>query len=128
MRRLRWSMILGALALAFTGCLSLAPEGADSTIDEVQSATSLDRTAATDPDQVAAEFATPAAFHGPLPFDITTGVALALALGAITLTTPSTPTKADPASCTNVTASMNVNIGYVMDSTQSISNRVLAMT
>lgn len=59
---------------------------------------------------------------------ITTGVALALGLGALTLTTPSTPAHADPASCANVTASMNVNIGYVMDSNQSISNRVLAMT
>jgi hypothetical protein len=59
---------------------------------------------------------------------ITTGVALALALGAITLTTPSTPAKADPASCLNVTAAMNVDIGIVMDSTQPISRRVLAMT
>lgn len=59
---------------------------------------------------------------------IITSVTLALALGAIALTTPSTPAHADPASCANVTASMNVNIGYVMDSNQSISNRVLAMT
>jgi hypothetical protein len=59
---------------------------------------------------------------------ITTGVALALALGAITLITPSKPASADPSACGNVVASMNVNIGYVMDSTQSISNRVLAMT
>jgi hypothetical protein len=59
---------------------------------------------------------------------ITTGVALALALGAITLTTPSTPAKADPASCGNVVAAMNGDIGYVMDSNQPISQRVLAMT
>jgi hypothetical protein len=70
MRRLRWIMILGAMALAFSGCLSPAPpDRADGEIDEAQSATSLDETAATDPAQVAAEAATPAASHGPLPFD-----------------------------------------------------------
>src|SRR5690349_16402413 len=59
---------------------------------------------------------------------ITTGIALALALGAITLTIPSKPAKADPASCGNVVAAMNVDIGIVMDSTQPISRRVAAMT
>jgi hypothetical protein len=63
-------MILGALALAFSGCLTPSPpDGADSQIDEVQNATSLEETAATDPAQVAAQAATPAALHGPLPFD-----------------------------------------------------------
>lgn len=66
MRRLRSSMILGAMALAFSGCLtSSPPDGADREIDEVHSAPSLDGTAATDP----ALAATPAALHGPLPFD-----------------------------------------------------------
>lgn len=68
MRRLRL-MILGAMALAFTGCLSPAPDGSDREIDEVPSASSLDETAAIDPAQLAAEAATPAASHGPLPFD-----------------------------------------------------------
>jgi hypothetical protein len=62
-------MILGVLALAFSGCLSSSPDGAELEIDEVQNATSLDRTVATDPAQVAAQAATPAALHGPLPFD-----------------------------------------------------------
>ena len=65
MRRLRVSMILGVLALAFSGCLSSSPDGAELEIDEVQNATSLDRTVATDPAQVAAQAATPAALHGP---------------------------------------------------------------
>lgn len=68
MRRLRLSMILGAMALAFTGCLSPAPEGADHEIDDVQNASSLDDTVATDPAQVA-QATTPVASHGPLPFD-----------------------------------------------------------
>jgi hypothetical protein len=59
---------------------------------------------------------------------ITTGVALALALGAIALTAPSKPAKADPASCGNVVAAINVDIGVVMDSTQPITRRLAAMT
>ena len=69
MRRLRSSMILGALALAFSGCLSPSPDDAEREIDEVQSASALDGTAATDPAGVAAQVATPAALHGPLPFE-----------------------------------------------------------
>jgi hypothetical protein len=63
-------MILGTMVVASSGCLSPAPpHGAENEIDEVQSATQLDETAATDPAQVAAEAATSAASHGPLPFD-----------------------------------------------------------
>lgn len=62
MRRLRWIMILGAMTLAFSGCT-------DSEIDDAQSATPLDETAATDPAQVAAQAITLAPAHGPLPFD-----------------------------------------------------------
>jgi hypothetical protein len=70
MRRLRSVMILGAMALAFSGCLSPAPpDGAESEIGEVRRATSLDEMAAADPAQVGAEAAAPAALHGPLPFD-----------------------------------------------------------
>jgi len=63
-------MILGALTLAFSGCLNPAPpDGAESEIGEVQPATSLDETAATDPAQIGAGAAAPAASRGPLPFD-----------------------------------------------------------
>lgn len=62
MRRLRWLMILGATALAFTGCV-------DRESDDAQGATSLDDTAATDPAEAAAQATTVALGHGPLPFD-----------------------------------------------------------
>ena len=54
-------MILGVMALTFSGC-------ADSEIDDAQG-TSLDDTAATDPAQVAAQAITVTPAHGPLPFD-----------------------------------------------------------
>src|SRR5262249_44740905 len=55
MRRLRRIMFLGVMALVFSGCLNPAPpDGAESEIDEVQNATSLDETAATGPAQIAA--------------------------------------------------------------------------
>jgi hypothetical protein len=70
MQRLRLAMFLGAMTLVVSGCLSPAPpDGAEDEIGEAQRATPLDETAATDPFQVAAEAATPAALHGPLPFD-----------------------------------------------------------
>lgn len=56
------------------------------------------------------------------------GATAVLAFGAIALTVPSEPAKADAASCANLVPTINVNLGTMMDSTQPIANRVLAMT
>jgi len=61
MRRLRWIMIVGALALACSGCT-------DSEID-AQSATSFDETVATDLAPVGAQATTLTPAHGPAPFE-----------------------------------------------------------
>jgi hypothetical protein len=68
MRRLRLIMTLGAMALAFSGCLSPAPpDGAEGDIDEAQNATSLDETAATEAIAPAACSGSPDCNGGPPP-------------------------------------------------------------
>jgi hypothetical protein len=70
-RSFRWSMLLGALALALYGCLSPAPlEGDGSDDDEVLRAISLDETPSAAPADTAAEAARPVAPQAePCPCD-----------------------------------------------------------
>jgi len=68
MHRFRLTMILGALALAFSGCLSPAPSGNARSESESENA-DIDEAVSTAPDQVAPEAATQAPSHGVLPFD-----------------------------------------------------------
>src|ERR1043166_9830957 len=69
MQRFRVTMILGTMALAFSGCLSPAPSdgaqrGAPHEIDEAQRTASIDETASTASAPFAVEVAEPA--YGPL--------------------------------------------------------------
>ena len=56
------------------------------------------------------------------------GATAALAAGAIALTIPSAPARADAMSCANLVPTINVNLGTVIDSFQPIATRVQAMT
>jgi len=59
---------------------------------------------------------------------VTLGIAAMLALATIALTVHPAPAKADAQSCANLVPTINVNLGTMIDSNQSIANRVLAMT
>ena len=56
------------------------------------------------------------------------GAAATLAVGALTLITPSTPAHADPQSCANLVPTINGNMGTVMSTFQPMPTRILALT
>ena len=59
---------------------------------------------------------------------VTIGVTTLFALGAIAITAPSTPARADAQSCSVMVPTINVNLGTVTSPTQPISTRVQALT